>query len=67
MKLVTLLGGVFKLTDREYRKLLEDAIANDGCFEMPERRCIGEYIPVTDLTADEAEELLERMNAKKRK
>lgn len=66
MKIVTCFGGVFRLTDAEYEKMLRDTIKGDG-FSLPASRCIGDLVEnVTDLSEDRAEELLEELKAERK-
>lgn len=62
MKLVMTFGAVYKLTNAEYREMLEFVKAQ-GCLpELPRKRLVGvDCIQVTDMTAEEADELLDEL------
>lgn len=62
MKLVMTFGAVYKLTNAEYRAMLE-AVKEQGCVpELPHKRLVGvDCVHITDMTADEADELLDEL------
>jgi hypothetical protein len=66
MKIVTCFGGVYRLSDAQYRKMLNDTIA-DGGFELPGSRYLGDIVEnVTDLTPGRAREMLDELVAERR-
>lgn len=59
MKMVTCMGGIWKLSDRAYRRFLKDLAAGKESDLNDYGKMVGsDAIDVTDLTADGAKEIL---------
>lgn len=58
MRYVTCMGGLWRLSERSYRRMLKDVVK--GCVEELDTygKRLGDAENVTDLHADEAEDIL---------
>lgn len=62
MVLVVSYGAVYRVTDRNYKKLLEGVAAGEGYDVDRLGNNLGTYtVDLSDLTASEAQDLLEEM------
>lgn len=61
MKIVTTFGYAYSVTDRNYKRLMED-IAKDSSIDMNNYgKPLGHTVNITDMTSEQAKEELESL------
>lgn len=66
MKLVSVMGMVYRLTEREYEAMLKECIAK-GEFKLPDHRCLGHCTNVGDIDDRDARDMLAELKSERRR
>jgi len=64
MHYVTCMGELYQLTNKQYKRMLELVVVNGNWqeyLELNSKRLAGSILSVTDLTAQQAEDELQRL------